>query len=335
MSAVSLMPKGTTFVRSLITAHNVSTGDPERYAAFAEANWGPFHAKAVVSALGTGDFGSPQADEFFDLVRDQSLIGRLLGLRRVPFGVRMISVVNGASAYWIGEGNWIPVSKPALEGSTLQPLKVATLIVATKEAMRANSKAEAVLLSDMQRAVTASLDGAFLDSTNAGVPEQTPPSITFGAPAVSATADPAADLAALVSLFQGDFSQAYFVTDPITATRLALARDAGGSFAFPDVGPRGGSVLGIPLLVSRGSPHDSNGGQIALIDPTSIAGNMDDIRVETSDQTTLQMRSDPTDPATTMVSLFTTNSVSWKTLVSANWEVQRAGAVAVIAGASY
>ncbi|RYD74662.1 MAG: hypothetical protein EOP84_19515, partial [Verrucomicrobiaceae bacterium] len=260
MSAVNLVPKGLTFIRALITAHNIKSGDAESYRSFAEANWGQFHAKAIVSALVTSDFGTPEADEFFGAVREQSLIGRLLGLRRVPFNVRMISLVSGATAYWIGEGNWIPVSKPALEGDTLQPLKVGTLVVATQEAMRANAKAELVLLEDMKRAVTTSLDGAFLNSDNPGVADETPAGATYGAPAVSSTGDPAADIAALVAIFEGDFSAAYFTTDPTTATQLALARDTGGNFAFPDAGPRGGSLLGMPLLVSRGSPRDSNGG---------------------------------------------------------------------------
>jgi hypothetical protein len=339
MSAVPLTPKGLTFVRSLIAKHTIKSADPERVQIFAQKNWGAAQAdritKAVVSALVTGDFGTPEATEFFSLIRDQSVLGRLTGLRRIPFNVRMLSVVGGTNAYWVGQGKWKPLSKPSLEGATLEPLKVATLVVATEEAMRANPATELVLLDDMRRALSESLDEAFLDPSNAGVADEMPASVTNGVTPVISTGDPAADIAALVAAFGGDFSAAYFITDPTTATRLALARDAGGSFAFPDAGPRGGSIVGIPLLVSRGSPRDSNGGQLALIDPTGIAANVEGIRVQTSGEASLQMRDDPTDPATTLVSLYQTNSIAWIAEAGANWDVQRAGSVAIITGADY
>lgn len=339
MSAVSLTPKGLTFVRTLITKHKIKSWDENSIRSFAVANWGAHQSdrivKAVVSALDTTDFGTPEAEEFFSLVREQSVLGRLNGLRRIPFNVRMLSVVGGTSAYWVGQGKWKPLSKPSLDGATLDPMKIATLVVATEEAMRANPATELILLDDMKRAVSESLDEAFLDPDNAGVANEMPPSVTFGLTPVTSTGDPAADIAALVAAFGGDFSAAYFITDPTTATQIALARDAGGSFAFPDAGPRGGSILGIPLLVSRGSPRDSSGGQLALIDPTGIAANVEGIRVETSGEASLQMRDDPTDPATTLVSLYQTNSVAWIAEAGANWDVQRAGSVALITEATY
>lgn len=339
MSSVSLTPKGLTFVRTLIARHLVKSFDPESTQAFAERSWGAHQAdritKAVVSALVTGDLGTPEATEFFSLVREQSVLGRLTGLRRIPFNVRMLSVAGGVSAYWVGQGKWKPLSKASLDGDTLAPMKVATLVVATEEAMRANPSTELVLLDDMKRAVSESLDEAFLDPSNAGIADEMPASVTYGVTPVSSTGDPAADIARLVAVFGGDFSAAYFITDPTTATQIALARDAGGSFAFPDAGPRGGSILGIPLLVSRGSPLDSSGGQLALIDPTGIAANLEGIRVQTSGETSLQMRDDPEDPTTSMVSLFQTNSVAWIAEVGANWDVQRAGSVAIITEAAY
>jgi hypothetical protein len=335
---VSLIPRGQNFIRSLIARHAVKSLDPEGLRRFAEANWGAFHAerivKAAVSALSTTDFGEPEAQEFFGLVREQSVIGRLGGLRTVPFNVRMLRMVSGVNAYWIGQGNPIPLSKPSLDGGTLAPLKVATLLAVTEESMRANGAAESVLLGDMQRAVSTSLDVALLDPGNAGVADKMPASITYGVTPVASTGDPAADIEALVAAFTGDFSAAFFATDPTTATQIALARDAGGSFAFPDAGPRGGSILGIPLLVSRGSPRDSGGGQLALIDPSGIAGNVENGRVDSSDQTSLLMTDDPSGPGE-MVSMYQTNSVAFKAEVIANWETQRAGSVALVTGAIY
>jgi hypothetical protein len=39
---------------------------------------------------------------------------------------------------------------------------------------------------------------------------------------------------AAVAGFTGNLDSAYWVTDPTTARRMALARDAGGSFGFRD-----------------------------------------------------------------------------------------------------
>jgi len=177
------------------------------------------------------------------------------------------------------------------------------------------------------------IDQAFLDPTNAGS-ATAPAAVTHGAPTITASSDAAADLKALVAAFAGDMSSAYLVTDPDTATGLAMVRGANGSFLFPDAGPRGGSVLGIPLLVSRFSPRDTSGGQIALIDASGIAVAMDAIELSQSDQTSLAMSDTPTSPAS-MVSMFQTNSVALKAVIYANFENQRVGGVAVLTGVDY
>lgn len=332
-------PRGMTFVRGLIAAHYCKSADPESLQRFAVANWGAHSAeritKAAVSALGTGDFGNPDVTEFFTLVRDQSVIGRLASLRRVPFNIRMLAMVNGAQAHWVGQAKRKPLSKPSLAGATLQGLKVVALIATTQESVQANPQAEQILLTDLRDAVIGAIDEAFLDPANAGIADVMPAAVTYGATAITATSDAAADIAALIDAFGGSFESAYFVTDGKTATRIAMARDAGGSFAFPDAGPRGGSILGIPLLVSRTSPRDSSGGQLALIDGAGIAANLESGRVDSSGHTTLEMSDDPENEVGAMVSMFQTNSVAWLAETYGNWETQRAGSVVVLTGVDY
>ncbi len=330
-----LIPRGRTFARAAMLLSGEEAVS-ERLFPKAAARWGTAQGDAVVkAAIGaaiSGDMGEP-ASEFFGLVREQSLVGRMSGLRRVPFNTRVLRITSGATGYWVSESKPTPISKPALDGASLAPLRVAAIVVTTKEALNSQDPiAEVTLQEDLQRAVIGALDLAFIDPDNAGVAGQTPQSITNSALTLTATGDLQADIAQLVAAFQGDLSAAYSVTDPVTAARLALATDAGGRYLFPEVGPRGGALLGIPLLTSRHVPVGASGGRLALIDPTGIAANVDALKISRSEHTAIMMSDDPANDPGTLVSLWQTDSVALKVSVRANFEVQRAGGVAVLEG---
>ncbi|MGQ7816808.1 phage major capsid protein [Metapseudomonas furukawaii] len=292
-------------------------------------------AKAAVSSVLQPDLGETAAVEFFGLVMERSLLGRMTGLRRVPFYRRMLKMVAGSTGYWVSQGKPIPLSKPSISGSTLNPLKVCAIIAATDDAVTVGGPiVEKGFQRDMERALIDTLDAALIDAANAGIAEEMPASITNGAPSSAATADAADDIATLINLFDGDLGAAYFVTDATTATNMALLRTAEGGLIFPDVGARGGSVLGIPLLTSRASPRDSNGGQLALIDPTGIAYGAEGLAIEKAHHSTLAM-SDTPESEPELVSLWQTNTVAFKSEVTANWEVQRDGGVAVLTGVAW
>jgi hypothetical protein len=97
------VPKGLDFVRGAIAA----ALRPKDYAGavmFAESRWGErsraaLVAKAAVVGLNTQTDGGDQmvgdegaAAEFFSLVRSQSIISRLPGLRFLPFNVSTLSI---------------------------------------------------------------------------------------------------------------------------------------------------------------------------------------------------------------------------------------------------
>ena len=334
--SLSTGPRGRSFVR-MKCAQFGGGSSPELTNSFAMARWpaeGFAISKAAQAALNSGDIGTPEAAEYFNAVREKSVLGGLVGTRPVAFNKRMLARTNGATGFWVGEAAPAPLLTPVLAGSTLEAKKVVALIAVTAEATRAASPAvEAGLQADLDTGCVGALDSAFLDASNGGN-DAMPAAVTHGAPTVAATGDAAVDLKALVSAFTGDMSSAYLVTDPDTATGLAMVRGANGSFLFPDAGPRGGSVLGIPLLVSRHSPRDTSGGQIALIDASGIALAMEGIELSQSENTSLVMADSPTSPAQ-VVSMFQTNTVALKAVIRANWENQRVGGVAVITGADY
>lgn len=314
--------------------------DSENIHAFARNRWGAHNAddvtKAAVAAIGTADTGGVDAARiFFGLAREQSIIGRITGLRRVPFNVRMLSVLSGSRGYWVGQAKPKPLSRVALDGNSLDPLKVAAILVVTKEMLQTNDPvAEDTLQDDLVRAVTGTLDEAFLDAANAGVPNTVPASISNGATILSATGNFGNDLRAMIEAFEGDFGSATFVTDPGTATRIATMTDAEGHYLFPAVGPRGGELLQIPTLTTRSSAQDSTGGTLTLIDASGISAALGSFEVDMSQHATLQMSDDPDDTGSPVenVSLFQTNSVAYKAEIFANWSRQRPGSVVSLEG---
>lgn len=316
---------------------------------YARKRWGQasgvpqFLQKAAVGAITSSDPMSAigaSDDVFFSSVFEQTLLGRLQGLREVPFNLRLLRSTQASRGYWVGQSKAIPVSKPALTGSSLARKKVGALILTTMEALEAaNPLAEARLEEDMRGALVGAVDEAFLDPSNAGTDEM-PAAVTYDAPSTPSSDDPSLDLPPLIELFPGDLSAAFFITDPTTAAQLALARDSVGGLMFPDVGPRGGSMIGIPVLTTRHSPRDANGGQLALVDPTGVAARLESIEMARSTSASIEAADDPSGAsdtpvaATSMVNLFQTDSVAFRATVFGNWERQRA-AVAVLTQVNY
>jgi HK97 family phage major capsid protein len=335
---VSLVPRGRNFVRGvMLKAQGLVSEGSARDAALARwGSQGEAAVKAAVSAVTVNDVGTSEAREFMSLVAERSTLGRLAGLRRVPWRTRVLKITNGARGYWVSQARPKPLSKPTLDGFSLTPLKVACIIATTKESLEAQDEVgEQTFQADMERALVAAMDEALLDPTNAGVAGEVPAAITNGVTTNPATGDLRDDFANLIAAFQGDLSAAYFVTDPETATRISLARDGDGPYWFPEAGPRGGSILNIPLLTSRLSPGDSSGGRLALIDPNGIAAQWDNIVIDKAAHATLQMDDDPdhpSDASTVMVNLWQRNLIALRAEVRANWEVQRTGSVAVLEG---
>jgi len=344
---VSVLPKGTTFARALQCIARAGTdGDPVALARNCHGQRCAEIVKTIQDAGGinSGDWGSvlalPEAQEFYGVGEQASIIGKL-ALRRVPLNVRTQLMPSGFSAHWVGGGKPKPLSKAAVSGDTLTPLKIAVLTAVTKELVRNSSPtSEARFRADMIRSLAEALDAAFIDPSNAGVTDVQPASVTNGVTPLPSTGNPGADVAALIAAFSGDYESAAFVTDPATAAEIALARDSAGSFQFPDAGPRGGSILGLPLVVSRSSPRDSSGGILALVDGSGIAYGAEGARTVLGEHATLEMLDNPTNDAsdgtaTTMVSMWQTNSVALLSEISANWKVVRPGSVVLVSDALY
>lgn len=341
-SSVLLSPKGRDFVRVAIARAAAGSAALESDG-LAEARWGAYSRpavamKAAISPITDSEVHGVARDvarEFFGVVKQGSIVGRLSGLVEVPFDVRTLAMTGGVRGYWVAQSAPAPLSKPTLMGSTLRPLTVRAIIVATKESLEPGDLNEARLHADLQRACAEVIDLAFIDPANAGITDEMPASVTQGTAVSASSGDAAADVEALIRGFSGDLTAAHFVTDPITASQMALWRGTNGGYAFPDMGPRGGYILGVPIVVSRSSPRDSSGGLLALVDPSGIAIGLGGVDLSVAEQASLMMADDPATGPAELVSLWQNNLVAFSALIRANWEVQRTGAVVTITGASY
>jgi hypothetical protein len=268
--------------------------------------------------------------EFFALVRERSILGRLPGLRRIPLQTRIIEAVSGFTAAWVGEGKAVPVSGATYAQKALPPLKVAALTVQTDELLRSiDPAAEIAIRDDLVNAVVAAINESFLDPENDGEAGVEPASITYGAPDLSATNNGSADLKRLIKLFPGSLERAVLIGSP---TSFAALHDPD---ELPGLGVRGGNALGIPAVAIEAA-----GTTLTLIDPAGIAigEGSTDLRVAThaniemldSDLTGDAVGVVPPTAAST-VSLWQTNSVALMAEQFVNWKVARPS-VAVLEG---
>lgn len=305
--------------------------------------------KAVVDASGTTDWGlaTPASVDFAEFIRPLTIIGKLTNLRRVPARVRSITAVAGSTAYWAGEKNPRPIAKMDLAGETIEPLSIIAMNVATQELLRSSSPAaEGILSRDLAAAMVQAMDAAFIDPANAGIDAVKPASITNGVTAIHSSGtsltDIDSDLALLVQALSdagSDLTAATWVLRPRTALYLARLRGTGGALAYPQLTVRGGTLLGLPAVVSAASPSDAfsptTGGEITLLDPSQIllvddAGGAFDI----SQEATLDMSDAPGSPAT-QVSLWQTSSAVLKTTRYVNWRRCRDGMAQVLDQVEY
>jgi hypothetical protein len=339
----SLAPKGSTFTRYII-GKAIGRDGGDTGANFAAARWGEGSTparllKAAVAGGTSAGWGaelvsdySAAAREFIDLVRAETIIGRLAGLRRVPLHTPFLAVTGGTTGAWVPEGKSMPISAMSFARDSLASLKVAAATVVTKELLeRGDPEAEAAIRADLVSAVALASDTAFIDPANAGVADEQPAAITNGVTPVVSGGDFGADLERLTRVFQGDLTKAFLVARPEFYVSIS-------GVLFPNVGARGGEVAGIPAIASRGVPMGAGDTyQVALIDPAGVvyASDPAGTEIKTSQHGAIQMDDAPTNDGTTptptnLVSLWQANAVGIAALLRENWQLGRAGSVALL-----
>lgn len=342
--------RGQTFVRT-IKALGVARGDIAGAMAYAQGqNW--TNARDVIESIkmaavtgeGISDYTlpTPAAFDFAEFIRPLTIIGRLAGLRRVPARVRVIAATSGSTAYWSGERAPRPISRLTFAGSTLEQLSVIAMLVTTRELLRSSSpSAESILSRDLAAAAVQAMDQAFIDPANSGTVGVKPASVTNGVSVIHSSGSTLAaidlDLQLLIQALSdagSDLTSATWILRPRTALYLSLLRGTGGALAHPGMSVKGGTLAGLPAIVSAASPSDvgspAEGGEITLLDPSQIVVSDDGGgALEISEETSLAMSDAPAAPST-MVSLWQTDAAALKTTRYANWQRCRDGMAQVL-----
>lgn len=345
------LPKGTAFTRyamalmaakgNLMQAHEISKrwheSTPEVESVL----------KAAVAAGSTTDptFAAPlveyqdMAGEFIELLRPQTIVGRIQGLRRVPFNIRMPGQNSGSSVGWVGEGRPKPVSRLSFDTTTLRFTKIAGIVVLTDELVRfSNPSAEALVQQDLTATIAQFSDEQFIDPAVAEVANVSPASVTNGVAPIPASGTNAAALRRDVRAVFGAFIAAnmtptngVWIMSNTQALAISQMQNALGQDEFPGLTMNGGTFMGLPVITS-----ESAGNVIALVNASEVLLADDgDVVLDASREASLQMDDAPGTGAQTLVSLWQNNMVGLRAERFINWKRRRPAAVQYITGAAY
>jgi HK97 family phage major capsid protein len=280
------------------------------------------------------------ASEFIEFLRPQTILGKMTGLRNVPFNIRMPKQDAGSSVNWVGEGNPKPVSKLSFDTMTLRFAKAAGIVVITDELVRfSNPAAEALVRTDLANAIRQFLDEQFVNPSVTAVANVNPASITNGAPTQVASGTTADDLrndiaAALQSMIAAnlDPGDVAIVMRPTLAVQIMMMRNLLGQKEFPDIRPNGGTLEGFAVVTSNSVP---SGVMVFVKQSEILLADDGGIAVDASREATILMDDGVSPATTTTVSLFQNNMVALRVERVINWERRRTEAVFYITSASY
>lgn len=294
-----------------------------------------------------GDETSVYAD-FIEYLRPMTILGKfgtdgIPSLRNVPFRVALVGQTSGGAGYWVGEGNAKPLTKFDFSRTTLEPLKVANIAVLTMEAVLDSSpSADLIVRDQLVAALRERLDIDFINPAKSASAGVSPASITNGiTPIASAGIDADAvrrDMRALFSAFiaaNNVPSSGVWIMTATQALSLSLMLNPLGQSEFPGINMNGGTLNGMPVIVSEHVPE----GTVALVNAGDIyLGDEGGFSVDVSREASLQMDDTPDNPTsatTVMVSLWQRNMMGFLAERTINWARRRDSSVQLLSGVNW
>lgn len=357
ISVKANLPKGTAFTRYCMA---MASGNGDFYRTMERAkSWSDstpeveLMVKAAVAAGTTTDatwagplaVAQPLVNEFLELLRPRTLIGRVPGLRQVPFNISVPSQTTGGTFGWVGQGAPKPVTKMDFSTVTLGFAKAAGIIVLTEELVRLSSpSAEATVREQMIAGTQQFLDSQFTDPAVAEVVGVNPASITNGATTAVASGTTGAaarvDLAAAMAAFAAaeiPLSECVFLMNESNAFGIGISLNSLGQPLFPGVGLNGGTIMGIPVIVTNVVSN-----RIVLVHtPSILFADEGGVRVDVSREASIIMNDAPgavvqaAAAPPTHTSLWQNNLVGLRAERFITWKRARTAAVRVITAAAY
>jgi HK97 family phage major capsid protein/HK97 family phage prohead protease len=322
-------------------------------------------AGTATDATWAGPLVSPEGavfQDFVEFLRPMTIVGKfgtngIPSLRRVPFRVPLGSQTTGGSGYWVGEGQAKPLTRFDFSRTTMEPLKVANIAVVTRELLRdASISAEMLIRDGLAEALRERMDTDFINPAKAAVAGISPASITNGVSAVASSGvDGDAVRADIQNVMQGFIdadnppTSGVWIMSASTALALSLmTNELGQREDFSrQLSMAGGMFAGMPVIVSEYVPTSGgspNTRYVFLVNAMDIYfADEGGITIDMSTEASLQMDNAPTmnvgemgsptaPVATSVVSMFQTNSVAFLAERTINWSKRRATAVQAIEG---
>jgi len=343
------VPKGTAFTRyiqALVVGKN-SRSDAIRYAEQQQI-WNDQTPEVLLALKAVTNPGTiaepawaaplavarPMVDEFLDLLRPETLLGKVPGLRNVPFNISIPVQTGGGTYGWVGETAPKPVGQLQFASITLGIAKAAGIIIISEELAKiSNPSAEGVVRNDMIRGMAQYLDTAFIDPTKAAVTNVSPASITnaasgFGTAGTSGD-NARTDIKKAITLLTAanyPISETVLIMSESNAFALSTALTTNGVRVNEGLTAKGGNILGVPVVTSQAA-----GGVVALVHAPSILFADDGgVNIDVSREATVELNTVPTSPptaASVLVSLWQQNLIGLRAERFINWKVARTTAV--------
>lgn len=364
---VANLEKGVPFARYAM-AMTVAMGNRQVALEHVKANkrWmdqSPQVAQFLMTAVGAGTrtasgwaddlvYAQNLTQDFVDILRPMTIVGRIPGIRRAPFNIRVGTKTSGTTGYWVGEGRPIPMSKFATGVLTLDRHKLAGLTSITEElALDSSPGAELLVRDDLRDSIIQLMDESFIDPDRAEVSGISPASVTNGVTPVAATGTSAAALRTDIATLFGKFitnelplSGGVWITTSTVAVALSMMTNALGQPEFPTVTPEGGTFLGYPVIVSQSALTTTSptGGNLLIFALPREIYLADDggVDISVSREASLEMSDAPTNRAdngtgASLVSMYQNDSLAVRAIRFVTWKKRRTGAVEFINDAMY
>ena len=353
--------KGQMFVRRVIAKALSQMVNFEIPAwKIAEQRWGkeaPLLVEVMKSGVAGGGSGSGEwgaelvaADgrytgDFIEYLYASTVYDRL-GLRSVPANVTIKGQDGAATGFWVGQSKSIPATTGDFSTVNLSPLKVAAIAVTSNELLRDSSPSAEQLVRDaLVQASSQRVDQTFLSNTAAssGV---SPAGILNGVTALGSNGQDDAAVREDLKELYAPFISANIPTDGLTlvmhpnlAVSIGLIANALGQDAFPNIGPNGGTLRGIPVVTG----HNVGATHMIMLKPSEIWRIGDTgVEVSLSREATIEQdtapagASDtPTAASATLMSMFGTESTAFKVVRSINYQKRRTQAAQWMSDALY
>lgn len=348
ISVKANVPKGTAFTRFVMAkvANRNSTSDAIHYVERnkqwmdqtpeviemlkAVSNWGTVAEPAWAAPLAVAQ----PFNDFLELLRPSTLIGKIPGLRQVPFNISMPAQTGGGTYAWVGEGAPKPVGQLQFATVTLGITKAAGIIVISEELARNSTpSAEMVVRNDMIRGMAQYLDTQFIDPTVAAVTNVSPASITNLSNGY-ATAGTSGDNArtdikkAITLMTQNNYpvNELVLIMSEANAFALSTALTTNGVLVNPGLSAKGGNVLGLTTVTSQAA-----GSVVATVHaPSILFADEGGVNIDVSREAAVEMNTVPTSPvsaASVLVSLWQNNLVGLRAERFINWKRSRTTSV--------